>query len=88
MESFWARLERARRVRTLRRFALLAAAAIVAAWFMPSILRHTAAAVNALGEFSDSYVALFTSPAGWAVSTLIAFAVLLRTGTLRLRRPR
>ncbi|HEX3602838.1 MAG TPA: hypothetical protein VHU43_02010 [Steroidobacteraceae bacterium] len=84
-ESFGVRLERARRIRTLRRIALLAAAAILAAWFMPSILQRTAAAAHTLGEFSGSYIRLVISPAGWAVSTLIALGVLVRTGSLRRR---
>ena len=85
VETFWARMERARRVRTLWRVAMIAAAAILAAWFMPSVLQSTAAAVHAMGEYSESHVALIISPAGWAVSTLIALGVLLRTGALRLR---
>ena len=53
---------------------------------MPAVLRSTAAAMHAVGEYSDSYDALIISPVGWVVSTLIALGVLLRTGALRLRR--
>ena len=65
---------------------MIAAATIVAAWFMPAVLQSTAAAIHAMAEYSESQVALIASPAGWAVSTLIALAVLFRTGALRLRR--
>jgi H+/Cl- antiporter ClcA len=86
LESFWARIERARRVRTLQRAVMIVAAAILAAWFMPSVLRSTADAMHQVGEYSESYSALIISPAGWVVSTLIALGVLVRTGALRLRR--
>ena len=85
MQTFWARMERARRVRTLRRAVMIAAAAILAAWFMPSVLHSTAIAMHVVGEHSESYGALILSPAGWAVSTLIALGVLVRTRALRLR---
>jgi hypothetical protein len=85
MESFWARMARARRVRTLRRVGMIAAAAILAAWFMPSVLQSTAAAVHAIATYSRIPGELFISPAGWVVSTLIALGVLVRTGALRRR---
>ncbi|HEV7357749.1 MAG TPA: hypothetical protein VGN99_07115 [Steroidobacteraceae bacterium] len=85
MDAFWARMERARRVRTLRRVVMIAAAAILAAWFMPSVLQSTAAAMHVAGEYSETFSALIVSPAGWAVSTLIALGVLFRTRALRLR---
>ena len=83
MKSFWARLERAHRIRFRRRIVLLAAAAFLAAWFMPPVLRHTAVALHAMGEYSQSYGTLAISPAGWIVSSLIALIVLVRTGSLR-----
>jgi hypothetical protein len=85
LETFWARIERTRRLRTLRRVAMIAAAAILAAWFMPSVLHSTAVAVRAMGEYSKIPGELIISPAGWAVSTLIALGVMVRTGALRLR---
>ena len=85
MKTFLTRMEHARRMRTLRRAALLALAAILAAWVMPSVLQSTATAVHVAGEYSNSHAALIISPAGWAVSTLIALAVLVRTGALRRR---
>jgi hypothetical protein len=70
----------------LQRVVMIAAAAILAAWFMPSVLQSTAAAMHVVGEYSESYSALIISPAGWVVSTLIALGVLVRTGALRLGR--
>ena len=58
---------------------------VLAAWITPSILATTAAVAHAVGEQSRSYGALVISPAGWAVSMLIGFLVLLRTGALRRR---
>jgi hypothetical protein len=85
METLWAGIERARRVRTLRRVVMIVAAAILAAWIMPSVLQSTASAMRIAGEYSESVGALIISPAGWVVSTLIALGVLVRTGALRLR---
>jgi hypothetical protein len=85
METFWAKMERARRVRTLRRAGMIAAAAILAAWFMPSVLQSTAGAVHAIAAYSNIPGELIISPAGWIVSTLIALGVLVRTRALRLR---
>ena len=85
METFWARMARARRVRTLRLVFMIAGGAVLAAWFLPSVLHSTAAAMHVVGEYSESYSALIISPAGWALSTLIALGVLVRTGALRLR---
>ena len=93
MQAFLIRMERARRAQGMRRIALALRLGILAAWIMPSVLATTAAAVQAaehavvraVGEQSQSYGALIISPAGWAVSMLIAFLVLLRTGALRRR---
>jgi hypothetical protein len=52
------------------------------AWIMPRVLATTAAVVHVVGEQSRPYGALIISPAGWAVSMLIGFLVLLRTGAL------
>jgi len=93
MQTFLARMERARRVQSMRRMALIAVLGVLAAWIMPSVLASTASAVqavqhvvvDAVGEQSQPYAALIISPAGWAVSMLIGFLVLLRTGALRRR---
>jgi hypothetical protein len=93
MQTFLARMERARRVQSMRRMALIAVLGVLAAWIMPSVLASTASAVqaaqhvlvDAVGEQSQPYAALIVSPAGWAVSMLIGFLVLLRTGALRRR---
>ena len=85
MDTFWTRLARARRVRTVQRSLVLAGGAILAAWFLPSVLHSTASAMHFVGEYSESFSALLVSPAGWAVSTLIALGVLVRTGALRIR---
>jgi hypothetical protein len=87
--SLVARMERARRLQSMRRIALGLVLGVLAAWIMPWVLATTAAAVqaavHATGAESRSYGALIISPAGWAVSMLIAFLVLLRTGALRRR---
>ncbi len=85
MRSFLARMERARRLRNMRRIVLAAGCAILAAWIMPSVLATTAAVMHAVAEHSRSYGALIISPAGWALSMLIGFLVLLRSGALRRR---
>lgn len=85
MQSFLARMERARRLQNRRRVAMAAGVAILAAWFMPAVLASTAAVVQAIAEQSRSYGNLIISPAGWGVSMLIGFLVLLRTGALRRR---
>ena len=93
MQTFLLRVERARRVQSMRRVALIAVLGVLAAWIMPSVLASTASAVqaavhvvvDAVGERPSSYAALIISPAGWAVSMLIGFLVLLRTGALRRR---
>jgi hypothetical protein len=41
--------------------------------------------VHVVGEQSRFYGVLIISPAGWAVSMLIGFLVLLRAGALRRR---
>ncbi len=85
IQSFLAGVERARRLRNTRRILLAAALAVLAAWIMPSVLAATASVMHAVGEQSRSYGALIISPAGWAVSMLIGFLVLLRSGALRRR---
>jgi hypothetical protein len=97
MQTFLARMERARRAQSMRRMALIAVLGVLAAWIMPSVLASTASAVqaavqaaehvvvHAVGARPSSYAALIISPAGWAVSMLIGFLVLLRTGALRRR---
>jgi hypothetical protein len=85
MQSYLARMERARRLQSRRRIALGLVLGVLAAWIMPSVLATTAAVVHVVGEQSRSYAALIISPAGWAVSMLIGFLVLLRTGALRRR---
>jgi multisubunit Na+/H+ antiporter MnhB subunit len=85
MQSFLARMERARRWQRLRRIAVVVLLGALVAWITPSILATTAAVAHAVGEQSRSYGALVISPAGWAVSMLIGFLVLLRTGALRRR---
>jgi sterol desaturase/sphingolipid hydroxylase (fatty acid hydroxylase superfamily) len=81
----WGKMERARRRQNLRRIALLVALGVLSAWIMPSVLATTATVVNAVGEQSQSFGLLIISPAGWAVSMLIGFLVLLRAGALRRR---
>jgi hypothetical protein len=85
MQSFLTRMERARRWQSMRRIALAVVLAILGAWIMPAVLSTTAAVVRAVGERSQSYGLLIISPAGWAVSMLIGFLLLLRTGALRRR---
>jgi hypothetical protein len=85
MEAFHARLQRAQRMRALRRIALIVVLVVVAARIAPSVLDHTAAAASAIVEYSKPDGALIVSPFGWAVSMLIAFAVLWRAGALRRR---
>jgi sterol desaturase/sphingolipid hydroxylase (fatty acid hydroxylase superfamily) len=85
MQSLLARMERARRLQNMRRIALSLGLGILAAWIMPSVLATTAAVVHVVGDPSRPYGALIISPAGWAVSMLIGFLVLLRTGALRRR---
>ncbi|HEY2466000.1 MAG TPA: hypothetical protein VGI32_18215 [Steroidobacteraceae bacterium] len=85
MQSFLARMQRARRRQSMRRIALAVALGALAAWIMPSVLATTATVVHVVGEQSRPYGALIISPAGWAISMLIGFLVLLRTGALRRR---
>jgi hypothetical protein len=85
MQSFLARMEQARRRHSLLRIALIVALSILAACIMPSVLSHTAALMQVVGEQSRPYGALIISPAGWGISMLIAFLVLYRTGALRRR---
>jgi hypothetical protein len=85
MQSYLARLERARRLKSMRRIALGLVLGVLAAWIMPSVLTTTAAVAHVVGEQTRSYGALIISPAGWGVSMLIGFLVLLRTGALRRR---
>jgi hypothetical protein len=85
VEAFFARMERARRMRTMGRIALTVVAVFAGAWVMPSVLDHTALVVRSIGEHSADYAPLLVSPWGWAVSTLIGLAVVLRTGGLRRR---
>jgi hypothetical protein len=85
MQAFLARMERARRLQSIRRSALIVLLVACAAWIMPSLLAATAAVVHAVGEQSRSYGALVISPAGWGVSMLIGLLVLRRTGALRRR---
>jgi hypothetical protein len=85
MQAFLARMEGARRLQSIRRIALVVVLVAVAAWITPSVLSATAAVVHAVGEQSRSYDTLIISPAGWGVSMLIGFLVLLRTGALRRR---
>jgi hypothetical protein len=85
MDAFWNQMARARRTRTLQRGLVLAGGAILAAWFLPSVLHSTATAMQVVGDYSESFSALLVSPAGWAVSTLIALGVLVRTRALRIR---
>jgi hypothetical protein len=85
MQSFLARMERARRLQSMLRIALVVVLGVLAAWIMPRVLATTAAVVHVVGEQSRPYGALIISPAGWAVSVRIGFLVLLRTGALRRR---
>jgi hypothetical protein len=84
-QLFLVRMERARRVQSMRRIALGLGVLVLAAWIMPSVLATTAAVMHAIGEQSRPFGALIISPAGWAVSMLIGFFLLLRTGALRRR---
>ena len=84
-ETTLARMERARRLQSMLRIALVVVLGVFAAWIMPRVLATTAAVVHVVGEQSRPYGALIISPAGWAVSMLIGFLVLLRTGALRRR---
>jgi hypothetical protein len=79
------KMERAQRIRTLSRIAMTVVAIFAGAWIMPSVLNHTAAVVRTIGEHSTSYAPLVISPWGWAVSTLIGLAVIMRTRGLRRR---
>jgi hypothetical protein len=83
MQSLLARMQRARRLRSVQRIAVAVVAASLAAWIMPSVLQSTAAVVRSVAERAPSYDALIVSPGGWAVSMLIGFIVLLRVGALR-----
>jgi hypothetical protein len=85
MQTILARMQRARRLQSSRRIALIVVLGVLAAWVMPSVLATTAAVVHAVGEQSRPYGALIISPAGWAVSMLVGFVVLLWTGVLRRR---
>jgi hypothetical protein len=85
MQSFLARMQRARRMQSMRRIALGLVLVFLAAWITPPLLSATAAVVRVIGEQPLAYGALIISPAGWAVSMLIGFLVLLRTGALRRR---
>jgi hypothetical protein len=85
VEAFLEKMERARRIRTFSRIAMTVVAVLAGAWVMPSVLNHTAVVVRAIGEHSTSYAPLVISPWGWAVSMLIGFAVIIRTGGLRRR---
>ena len=85
VQLFLARMQRARRLQSRRRIAFGLGVGAFAAWVTPSVLATTAALMQAVGEQSRSYGALIISPAGWAVSMLIGFFVLLRTGALRRR---
>jgi hypothetical protein len=85
IQTFLTRMERARRLQSLRRVALVLGVGVLAAWIVPSVLATTAAVMHAVGEQSRPYGDLAISPAGWAVSMLIGFLVLLRTGALRRR---
>jgi hypothetical protein len=92
LQTFLLRMEQARRVQSMRRMALAVVLSVLAAWITPSVLAATASAVQAAGHVLDAvggqsqpYGALIISPAGWAVSMLIGFLVLLRTSALRRR---
>jgi hypothetical protein len=85
MQSFLSRLERARRLQSMWRIALSLVLGVLAAWFMPSVLATTASVAHVVGEQTRSYGALIISPAGWGISMLIGFLVLIRTGALRRR---
>jgi len=85
IEAFLARVERARRMRTMGRIAIAIVAVFAGAWIMPSVLDQTALAVRAICEHTAPYAPLLISPWGWAVSMLIGLAVVFRTGGLRRR---
>jgi hypothetical protein len=85
IQTFLTRVERARRMQSMRRIALGIAVGVLAAWILPSVLASTAAVMHAAGEQARPYGDLLISPAGWAVSMLIGFLVLRRTGALRRR---
>ncbi len=83
MQCFLAGMQRARRAQSMRRIAAVVFLCVLAAWFMPSVLATTASVAHIAAERSQSYGALIITPAGWAVSMLIGFLVLLRSGALR-----
>jgi hypothetical protein len=83
MQAFLVRMERARRLRSMRRIALALLLGAFAIWIMPAVLTTTATVMRAAAEQSRPYAALLISPVGWGASMLIAFLVLLRTGALR-----
>jgi len=83
MQSLLSRMQQARRLRSRLRIAMVVVVASLAAWIMPSVLQTTAVVVRSVAEHAPSYDALINSPGGWAVSMLIAFGVLLRSGSLR-----
>lgn len=85
MRAFWARRERARRRRTLRRVALVAILALAGAWMAPALLEQTAAAMRALGRHSMAHGDLLISPWGWTLSMIFGLAVLVASGALRRR---
>ena len=85
MQTLLARMQRARRGRSMRRIVMAVVLMILAAWIMPSVLDSTAAVVRVVADQAPSIGALIISPLGWAVSMLIGFAVLLRAGALRRR---
>jgi hypothetical protein len=86
IRTFLAGLERVRRMRTMSRIAMTILAVGAGLWIMPSVLHHTAGAVHAVSQQSTHLAPLVISPVGWAVSMLIGFLVILRTGALRRRR--
>jgi hypothetical protein len=53
-------------------------------WQLPSLLRATASAVQAISAHSQAYGSLIISPLGWALAMLIGFAVILRLMPRRL----
>jgi hypothetical protein len=85
LKTFLARLQRAQRLRTLQLTGLIVVLLLIGAWFAPSVLEHTAAAMRVASEYSVPYERLVVSPLGWALSTLVGLAVLFRVGALRRR---
>ena len=85
MQTVLAGMQRARRVRSMRRIVMAVVLMILAAWIMPSVLDSTAAVVGVVADQAPSIGALIISPLGWAVSILIGFGVLLRARALRRR---